>query len=102
MQPVEVVGSPIDGYRMRARLHVRDGRIGFFREGTHSLCDAAATRQLRADTDRRRSRGSKSLAGARRRDCRRRIEISENIDATERAHHLELLPERGPVAARGR
>ena len=46
----EVVASPADGYRMRARLHVRDGRIGFFREGTHSLCDAAATRQLRDDT----------------------------------------------------
>ena len=31
---------------MRARLHVRGGRIGFFREGTHELCDARATRQL--------------------------------------------------------
>src|SRR6187402_696336 len=48
--PIEVVGSPIDGYRMRARLHVRNGRIGFFREGTHSLCDAGPTRQLRPDT----------------------------------------------------
>ncbi len=38
--PAEVVASPVDGYRMRARLHVRNGRIGFFREGTHSLCDA--------------------------------------------------------------
>jgi tRNA/tmRNA/rRNA uracil-C5-methylase (TrmA/RlmC/RlmD family) len=48
--PVAVVPSPVDGHRMRARLHARDGRIGFFREGTHSLCDAAATRQLRDDT----------------------------------------------------
>src|SRR5688572_22303513 len=45
--PTDVVGSPIDGYRMRARLHVANGRIGFFREGMHSLCDAAPTRQLR-------------------------------------------------------
>ena len=45
-----VTASPIDGYRMRARLHVRNGRIGFFREGTHSLCDAGPTRQLREDT----------------------------------------------------
>jgi 23S rRNA (uracil1939-C5)-methyltransferase len=37
--PAEVVASPVDGYRMRARLHMRNGRIGFFREGTHSLCD---------------------------------------------------------------
>ena len=48
--PVDVTASPIDGYRMRARLHVRNGRIGFFREGTHSLCDAAPTRQLRDDS----------------------------------------------------
>jgi hypothetical protein len=31
---------------MRARLHVQRGQIGFYREGTHSLCDAASTRQL--------------------------------------------------------
>ena len=48
--PVDVAASPSDGYRMRARLHVRNGRIGFFREGTHSLCDAGPTRQLRPDT----------------------------------------------------
>ena len=44
--PIEVVPSPIDGYRTRARLHVRGGRIGFFREGTHALCDPSQTRQL--------------------------------------------------------
>ena len=44
--PVVVAGSPEDGYRMRARLHVRGSRFGFFREGTHDLCDARATRQL--------------------------------------------------------
>ena len=48
--PVSVAASPIDGYRMRARLHVRNGRIGFFREGTHSLCQPGPTRQLRPDT----------------------------------------------------
>src|SRR5580698_6477989 len=31
--PAAVTGSPEDGYRMRARLHVRDHRFGFFREG---------------------------------------------------------------------
>src|SRR5262245_55586234 len=44
--PVAVAASPEEGYRMRARLHVRGGRIGFFREGTHELCDARQTRQL--------------------------------------------------------
>ena len=45
-EPVPVAGSPEQGYRMRARLHVRGSRLGFFREGTHDLCDARATRQL--------------------------------------------------------
>ena len=39
----DVAPSPEHGYRMRGRLYVRDGAIGFFREGTHALCDAAAT-----------------------------------------------------------
>ena len=53
--PVAVARSPEDGYRMRARLHVRGARVGFFREGTHDLCDARATRQLLPATRRRRS-----------------------------------------------
>src|SRR3954468_13196381 len=46
--PGRVTGaaSPDEGYRMRARLHVNGARIGFFREGTHDLCDARSTRQL--------------------------------------------------------
>lgn len=47
---VTVAASPEAGYRMRARVHVQGARWGFFREGTHTLCDAAATQQLRADT----------------------------------------------------
>jgi 23S rRNA (uracil1939-C5)-methyltransferase len=43
---IVVAESPLDGYRMRARLHVRAGRIGSFREGSHDICDARATRQL--------------------------------------------------------
>ena len=43
-----VASSPERGYRMRARLHVRGDRVGFYREGTHDLCDAAATGQLAA------------------------------------------------------
>jgi tRNA/tmRNA/rRNA uracil-C5-methylase (TrmA/RlmC/RlmD family) len=47
--PVEVAGSRDEGYRMRARFHVHGARAGFYREGTHQLCDAAATRQMGAD-----------------------------------------------------
>jgi 23S rRNA (uracil1939-C5)-methyltransferase len=43
---VSVAGSPERGYRMRARLHVAGQRAGFYREGTHDLCDAAQTGQL--------------------------------------------------------
>lgn len=96
----EVVASPTDGYRMRARLHVRDGRIGFFREGTHSLCDAAATRQLRDDTIAVLRRLETSLAAASR-EAIGDMEISENIDASERAIHLELLPNGDPSRLAG-
>src|SRR5262245_29817583 len=37
--PVTVHPSPDAGYRMRARIHVRGGDAGFFREGTHDVCD---------------------------------------------------------------
>ena len=80
---------------MRARLHVRGGRIGFFREGTHSLCDARLTRQLRDD--------SMDVIGALERSLSvldrptvAEIEMSENVEASERALHLELLPDVDP------
>ena len=46
---VDVLASPETGYRLRARLHVRGGRPGFYREASHQLCDARATGQLTAD-----------------------------------------------------
>jgi len=86
--PVRVAGSPEDGYRMRARLHVRGGRLGFFREGTHDVCDARATRQLlpaACDALDRLMAAIRSLGS----DTVREIELSENVDATERVVHLE-------------
>jgi 23S rRNA (uracil1939-C5)-methyltransferase len=85
--PPDVIGSPEEGYRMRARLHARDGRIGFFREGTHEICSAAATRQLSAATNawiaaaQGSLHGERGLAG---------IEIAENVAGDQRAVHLEL------------
>jgi 23S rRNA (uracil1939-C5)-methyltransferase len=93
--PADVVASPVDGYRMRARLHMRNGRIGFFREGTHSLCDAASTWQLRDDTIDVIRRLESSLAGESRQVVGE-IEIAENIAATERAIHLDLSPDADP------
>ena len=45
-ESIDVAASPERGYRMRARLHVSRGRTGFYREGTHALCDAESTGQL--------------------------------------------------------
>jgi len=89
--PIPVTASPERGYRMRARLHVRDGRVGFFREGTHDLCDAAATGQLLDDTPvalaaiaaEVRHAGLTGDAD---------LDVSENIPGTERAVHVDLDP----------
>src|SRR5262245_20510909 len=86
--PVAVAASPEEGYRMRARLHVRGRRVGFFREGTHEVCDARETRQLlpeSCDVIDRLSAALKSVGA----DAVREIELSENIDASQRAVHFE-------------
>jgi 23S rRNA (uracil1939-C5)-methyltransferase len=84
--------SPEHGYRMRARMHVHGDRLGFYREGTHTLCDPAATGQLLDSTlavvrdvsEALRSGGVMHASS---------LDMSENIDATERAIALELSSE---------
>ncbi|HXI28620.1 MAG TPA: TRAM domain-containing protein [Vicinamibacterales bacterium] len=83
-----VAASPEEGYRMRARLHVRDRRVGFFREGSHEVCDARETRQLlpaSCDVVDRLSAALRSVGA----DAVREIELSENVEASERAVHFE-------------
>ena len=92
---VDVVPSPRDGYRMRARLHVRGGRIGFFREGTHSLCDPAPTRQLHADALTA-MQALEHVLAALERETVTEIELAENIDGSLRACHLELARDADP------
>jgi tRNA/tmRNA/rRNA uracil-C5-methylase (TrmA/RlmC/RlmD family) len=87
--PPDVVGSPEEGYRMRARLHVHAGRLGFYREGTHELCDAGPTRQLLAETVSWLERMQQRLKAGGLRGITS-LEIAENIPATERVGHLEL------------
>jgi len=84
-----VIGSPEEGYRMRARLHVRHGRVGFYREGTHDLCDAAATRQLMPSTNAWITFARDLFARNRLEDVAG-IEVTENIAGDERACHLDL------------
>ena len=81
---VRVAPSPEDGYRMRARLHVRGRQAGFFREGTHELCDARQTRQLLPATCDALESFVSELASLGL-DTVSEIELSENVDASERA-----------------
>ncbi len=86
--PLHVSASPEEGYRMRARMHWRGGRAGLFREGSHDLCDARATRQLLPAT----CDAVAALADVLVRtgvDAVRELEVSENIAASERAVHLD-------------
>jgi 23S rRNA (uracil1939-C5)-methyltransferase len=88
--PPPVAASPETGYRLRARLHVRQRRAGFFHEGTHTLCDAAATAQLRDDSH-------TAIAGVLRALDDRLAEIAsvvtaENVTAAQRVIHLDPRP----------
>ena len=84
-------------YRMRARFHVRDGRAGFYIEGTHNLCDPRQTRQLRPD--------SVDVVDAVVAAMQQRavtvtsLELSENVPASHRAVHLDTVPANGLASA---
>jgi tRNA/tmRNA/rRNA uracil-C5-methylase (TrmA/RlmC/RlmD family) len=84
-----VIGSPERGYRMRARLHARNGRLGFYREGTHDLCSPASTGQLLPQTIEWLSAAESALRPAKRNDLLA-LEIAENIPADQRATYVEL------------
>jgi 23S rRNA (uracil1939-C5)-methyltransferase len=88
---VTVSASPTAGYRMRARLHYRRGRLGFFREGTHEVCDARATGQLLPACYDVLDRLEAALADLPE-GAVQEIEVGENIDASERVLHLEMCP----------
>jgi 23S rRNA (uracil1939-C5)-methyltransferase len=95
-RPIPVEPSPEQGYRMRARLHPRGGRLGFFREGTHELCDPGSTGQLlpatldviaRLSAAMRESASVGPIA----------VDVAENVPASERVLHLDFD---GPVTPR--
>ncbi|MBI2222116.1 MAG: class I SAM-dependent RNA methyltransferase [Acidobacteria bacterium] len=88
---VPVTGSREDGYRMRARFQVMAGRVGFFREGTHELCESGATGQLLPETSRVIAQVSQRLRQIDPEGVLA-IELSENIPGGERAIHLQLRP----------
>lgn len=87
IDPPPVVASPETGYRLRARLHVRRGRAGFFREGTHVLCDGRATGQLLPASHDAVDAVLRALDSR----CAEvdALVVAENADASERVVHLE-------------
>jgi len=80
---VRVAPSPEEGYRMRARLHVRGRRAGFFREGTHELCNARQSRQLLPATCDVLDRIGAALVSLGL-ETTGDLDLSENVDASDR------------------
>jgi 23S rRNA (uracil1939-C5)-methyltransferase len=88
IDPPSMAGASEEGYRLRARLHVQAGRAGFFLEDTHTLCDAAATRQLTPDALLAVDALLAALGDAA--STVDVIVVSENVEASARVLHLEL------------
>ena len=88
---VMVQPSPESGYGLRARLHVHGYDAGFYREGTHALCDARLTsksaRELWTASPpcSRRSVNHDSLSV--------HVEFSENIDGRRTRTHFDVVPD---------
>ena len=90
---IEVQSSPETAYRTRARLHVHDGIAGFYREGSHTICDAGQTRQLSAEAV-----SAAAEAGARLRAAgvdAGSVQVVENIAGDQRALHIDLDSDQG-------
>ena len=85
-----ITGSPETGYRMRARLHLAHGRLGFFRERTRDVCDAARTGQLSEAAAALIEEAAPSLAPYA--DAIEEIVLAENAAATERILHAVPKP----------
>ena len=90
---IEVQASPETAYRMRARLHIQDGAAGFYREGSHTICDAGQTRQLSAEAV-----AAAVDTGARLRAVgidRGSLQVAENIAGDQRALHIDVDSDQG-------
>lgn len=99
MPTIAAVPSPIHEWRLRARLHVERRRVGFFREGTHALCDAGPTRQLMPGLL---GLAEDTIAQLKPEitDSVEAVVVTQTISGDQRAVHLELsrpLPRHGDV-----
>jgi len=84
-----VMASPEHGYRLRARLHASGGHLGFFREGSHVLCDPESTGQLSSETVAWIRRVEQALPSAVSASITG-VELAENVPASERTAHVEV------------
>lgn len=96
---VSVAASPESGYRLRARFHVQGTRMGFLREGSHTLCDAEATRQLSPDAFAALGRLREALGPAI--SACASVMLSEGVAARERVALCALRPDADPVRLSG-
>lgn len=87
--PVAMTGGPADGYRTRARVHVRAGRAGFFDEGTHHLCALAPSRQLSPASVDVIARLTAALAGAVA-AVEAEVEWAEDVAGEHRIAHVSV------------
>jgi tRNA/tmRNA/rRNA uracil-C5-methylase (TrmA/RlmC/RlmD family) len=91
--PVRVAASAERGYRMRARVHVRRGRLGSFREGTHDICDYGQTGQLHDASAAVLDEVARRLRQHRVEEIEA-IELAENLGGDERVLHVQPGPRR--------
>ena len=96
---IAIAPSPETGYRVRARLHIQGQRLGFLLEGTHALCDAAATRQL-APGAVEAVEQLREVVGPAFAKCAS-IQVAEAVAGQERVALCELRPDADPGAFAG-
>ena len=86
---VAVASGPADGYRIRARAHVRHGRWGFFEEGSHTPCGIAGSRQLR-DASAEACEGVCAAVAEAAPDAQAEVEWVESVDGAQAVAHAHL------------
>jgi 23S rRNA (uracil1939-C5)-methyltransferase len=83
---VPIASGAENGYRMRARFHVKDGRGWFYRENSHDICDPRQTRQV---TDAAVNTVDAAIQiFASRGAAAESVELAENVAANQRAIHV--------------
>ena len=92
-----IVASPERGYRMRARLHVDEERVGFLESGSHRVCDVAGTGQLLPKTEQLVER-LRPVAAALAASGVKSLEIAEDLPGDQCVLHLPRCADRSGMA----